>query len=235
MLRVLQKIVFITSVASITLGFPVISAAQTDLLGAQGILRAHQMIEFLIAVPGTRMDRPFPEQGKRGIAGIRSGGREHRESLVSRLPRSNRQGALNARTTSVQQTTIESRRFPTRVAGGRAQISFQNIEFDTGSFSISAKAYTQLDEIGAALSTLLEQFPSMRFVIEGHIDILGDAINSKPLSFHRANAVKRFLVARFAIEGSRLSVKGFGKDQPLASNKLHADRALNRIHLVRIL
>lgn len=235
MLRVFQKIVLIASVASIAIGFPLLSAAQTDLLGAQGILRAQQMIEFLAAAPGTRADRTVSEQAKRGIAGVRSGGRASQPPLVNRVLQSNRQGILNTRTTSAQQTTIQSRRFPTRIAGGRAQISFQNIEFNTGSFSIPATAYTQLDEIGVALSTLLEQFPSMQFVIEGHVDILGDAINSKSLSFHRANAIKRFLVARFAIDGSRLAVEGLGKDQPLASNKLHSGRALNRIHLVRII
>jgi len=63
--------------------------------------------------------------------------------------------------------------------------------------------------------------------VEGHTDSIGsDAYNLK-LSERRAQAVRDYVVSQ-GIDAARISVKGWGKTKPVASNKTEAGRAENR-------
>ncbi len=63
--------------------------------------------------------------------------------------------------------------------------------------------------------------------IEGHADATGEESFNNPLSTSRAEAVKEYLV-NAGIDASRLSTKGFGESDPIASNRTKAGRAENR-------
>jgi OOP family OmpA-OmpF porin len=74
---------------------------------------------------------------------------------------------------------------------------------------------------------VLQALPELRVEIQGHTcDIGGKGYNLK-LSQARAETVKNFLV-QHGIEESRLSPKGYGMDQPVASNATEDGRAQNR-------
>ena len=74
---------------------------------------------------------------------------------------------------------------------------------------------------------VLQSLPDIKVEVQGHTcDIGGRAYNLK-LSQARAETVKNFLV-QHGIEESRLSPKGYGMDQPVASNATEDGRAQNR-------
>ena len=78
-----------------------------------------------------------------------------------------------------------------------------------------------------SISTLLKQYPTAKFSIEGHTDSDGsDAFNQK-LSQERADVVKNALIER-GMKAENLSAVGYGESKPVATNKTAAGKAKNR-------
>ena len=74
---------------------------------------------------------------------------------------------------------------------------------------------------------VMQENPSMRVVVEGYTDSIGsDAYNMK-LSERRAETVRDFMVSK-GISPTRITTRGFGKANPIASNKTAEGRAENR-------
>ena len=102
-----------------------------------------------------------------------------------------------------------------------------HILFETGSSIVSDDfSRRQLDEAGKALSS--SALAKYRFEIAGHTDSVGTDEYNQSLSESRARAVKRHLVDRYRIDGSRLEIRGYGETLPVASNESEAGRARNR-------
>jgi outer membrane protein OmpA-like peptidoglycan-associated protein len=105
----------------------------------------------------------------------------------------------------------------------KKKIVLRGVHFDFDKSAVRADARPILDE---AVSTLKEE-PGIMISVEGHTDGIGsDAYNQK-LSVRRAEAVRDYL-ASHGIEGSRMTVRGFGKSQPVATNATADGRAQNR-------
>ncbi len=105
------------------------------------------------------------------------------------------------------------------------------IQFETGSAKIKQVSYKEIDEI----VSIMNQYSSTRFKIEGHTDNTGNAANNKTLSNSRANAVKEYIASK-GIADSRLDAAGYGSDRPIATNATPAGRTQNRrveIHLAQ--
>lgn len=113
------------------------------------------------------------------------------------------------------------------VGQSQGRIAFKNILFDFNSERLKRESFPQLDEIGKAISALIQQ-KRMRLVIEGHTDnIGGDDFNQK-LSEKRAEAVREYLVKKYRIAQELLRVMGFGKTRPLDTNSTEEGRQNNR-------
>jgi outer membrane protein OmpA-like peptidoglycan-associated protein len=96
--------------------------------------------------------------------------------------------------------------------------------FDTGKATIDQRSNSLLDEVAAAL----KDHPEVKNVrIEGHTDNTGGAATNAKLSQSRAEAVREYLAAR-GVATERLTAKGYGDTQPVASNKTAAGREANR-------
>jgi len=103
------------------------------------------------------------------------------------------------------------------------KIVLRGVNFDFNKANIRADAVPILREA----ATILKDNASIRVSVEGHTDAIGSEEYNLKLSLRRANAVKDFLV-REGIAESRLSTRGFGKTQPVASNDTADGRAQNR-------
>ena len=71
---------------------------------------------------------------------------------------------------------------------------------------------------------IMKEFPNAKFLIEGHCDGYGTVELNNKLSKARAAAVENYLQEN-GIADDRLSSKGFGKSNPLYTNKTREGRA----------
>jgi outer membrane protein OmpA-like peptidoglycan-associated protein len=105
-----------------------------------------------------------------------------------------------------------------------------NIFFDVDKFELKEKSSPELLKI----ISFLKDNASVRVEISGHTDNSGSAVYNRQLSEKRARSVFNFLVER-GIAKTRLVTKGYGPDQPIASNDTEPGRQQNRRIEVRII
>lgn len=99
----------------------------------------------------------------------------------------------------------------------------KTILFDLGKATIKTESEKVLNDI----IEILNEYPNARFTIEGHTDSSGSNSLNQRLSEERAGAVKVYLIEH-GISSNRLESKGYGEDNPIASNATRAGRAQNR-------
>ena len=97
------------------------------------------------------------------------------------------------------------------------------IRFDVGKATLKPESMGIINTI----AEMMEEHPELKFSIEGHTDSDGDADANQKLSEDRANAVKNKLVS-MGISADRLSTKGFGESNPVATNDTSEGKANNR-------
>jgi outer membrane protein OmpA-like peptidoglycan-associated protein len=74
---------------------------------------------------------------------------------------------------------------------------------------------------------ILEQNPSTKLEIQGYTDNQGSVESNQKLSERRAKSVMDYLVKK-GIDKGRLTAKGFGISNPVATNDTPEGRAENR-------
>ena len=111
--------------------------------------------------------------------------------------------------------------YATLATGGR--VTARGILFESGSARLSGSSDAELGQIKAALDAT----PGLRIRIEGHTDASGGASTNLRLSQQRADAVRAWLTGR-GIAAGRLEARGFGEDNPVASNDTASGREQNR-------
>jgi outer membrane protein OmpA-like peptidoglycan-associated protein len=77
------------------------------------------------------------------------------------------------------------------------------------------------------LAQFLLEYPERNVMIEGFTDIIGPADYNQQLSRRRANAVRQELLNQ-GISSSRIRIRGYGEQYPVASNNTEAGRQQNR-------
>ncbi len=97
------------------------------------------------------------------------------------------------------------------------------INFDTGKSTIKNESQNIVDE----LYTMLNDNPSLKIIIEGHTDNVGNAASNKTLSEQRAASVKKSLVSK-GITTDRIKTVGYGREKPVADNSTEDGKAKNR-------
>ncbi len=98
-----------------------------------------------------------------------------------------------------------------------------NILFATGKSSLKEEATASLDET----ISLLNAYPANKVLIEGYTDSTGNKKANLQLSYDRAQEVYIYFV-KHGIPAERLSVVGYGQENPVASNKTAKGREQNR-------
>jgi outer membrane protein OmpA-like peptidoglycan-associated protein len=102
-------------------------------------------------------------------------------------------------------------------------ITLHDVLFETGKAELQPGVAVILDRLAAAL----KDAPDRAVDVEGFTDIVGSEQFNLVLSEERAESVRTALMMR-GIDSARITVHGYGKDFPVASNDTVAGRQLNR-------
>lgn len=100
--------------------------------------------------------------------------------------------------------------------------AIKDLQFDFGKASIRSVSFPSLDRVAEILIN-----KNFSLKLAGHTDNVGSAAANLKLSKDRAESVKAYLVSKGA-NASRIEATGYGKTQPIASNKTEAGRQKNR-------
>jgi OOP family OmpA-OmpF porin len=100
--------------------------------------------------------------------------------------------------------------------------AIKNLEFDFGKATIREHSYPSLDKVA---QLLIDKNFSLK--LAGHTDNVGSDDANMKLSKDRAESIKAYLVSKGA-NASRIEATGYGKNQPIASNKTAKGRQMNR-------
>jgi outer membrane protein OmpA-like peptidoglycan-associated protein/Tol biopolymer transport system component len=104
-----------------------------------------------------------------------------------------------------------------------AKVILNNIFFETGKATLTPESKGELNRA----VELLKTNPTMKIEISGYTDNVGSAASNMTLSQNRATSVLNYLVTG-GIDASRLTPKGYGPNQPIASNDTPEGRQANR-------
>jgi len=104
------------------------------------------------------------------------------------------------------------------------------IKFDSGKSSLKAESMGTINEI----YQIMNEYPELKFSVEGHTDNVGADEFNLTLSKQRAETVKNQLIS-MGIAPERLQSNGFGESKPLYDNSEDTGRANNRrVEFVKI-
>ncbi|OEU78787.1 MAG: hypothetical protein BA873_10750 [Desulfobulbaceae bacterium C00003063] len=112
------------------------------------------------------------------------------------------------------------------VAEGNMIIEYEwkNILFDPKKATVRPDNYENL----ATIATFLLENPETRLILAGYADSIGTVADNKKLSERRAAVVRDFLIKKEDIDPSRITIRGFGEKDPVATNMYKAGRQQNR-------
>ena len=105
------------------------------------------------------------------------------------------------------------------------------INFDYNSAEISARSLESVEALGRALSN--SELKGSTFVVAGHTDAAGAEGYNQDLSERRADAIKRYLVDKYGINGTDLVTVGYGKSKLKDPNQPMAE-ANRRVQVVNM-
>lgn len=103
-------------------------------------------------------------------------------------------------------------------------IILNNVFFDTDKYTLRAESKAELNK----LIDFLEDNPSVKIELGGHTDDRGSREHNQRLSEQRAKAVYNYLITEGKIESNRLTFKGYGQNNPIATNTTEEGRQKNR-------
>jgi len=104
-----------------------------------------------------------------------------------------------------------------------AKIVLRNIFFDFGKSTLRPESVYELTQV----VDLLKEMPKLKIELSGHTDNVGSAAHNQKLSEDRAKVVVDYLILK-GIDASRLTYKGYGFEQPIATNDTEIGRQENR-------
>ncbi len=108
--------------------------------------------------------------------------------------------------------------------GEGIRITFDSgILFDVGSYKLKEEAKNNINE----LAKVLQKYSDTNILIEGHTDDTGGTEMNQKLSENRANAVGNYAKS-LGVLGERMSLQGYGENQPVGDNKTESGRKSNR-------
>jgi outer membrane protein OmpA-like peptidoglycan-associated protein len=105
----------------------------------------------------------------------------------------------------------------------RKTLILEGVNFEVGKATLTPESETILTAVAEALVAN----DSVRVQVTGHTDNTGSLALNRRLSLARAQSVREYLISKGVAE-DRLTARGFGPDQPVATNRTAEGRAQNR-------
>jgi len=105
----------------------------------------------------------------------------------------------------------------------------KNVLFEVDKSELKTESFVELNQ----LVDYLNRNASLYIEIGGHTDNTGTEVRNKTLSEERAQSVYTYLISQ-DIDASRLTYKGYGSSQPVATNDTPEGRAQNRRTEIKI-
>ena len=102
-------------------------------------------------------------------------------------------------------------------------VNMSDVLFDTAKYSLRPLAREKLAKVAGIISG----HPGLRLDVEGFTDNVGGDDYNQKLSEQRGESVRDYLTEQGML-GTSVTSKGFGKNQPVASNDTAAGRQKNR-------
>jgi outer membrane protein OmpA-like peptidoglycan-associated protein len=103
-------------------------------------------------------------------------------------------------------------------------ISLENIQFQPDSAILLESEKEKIDKIGE----ILRQFAERDILVAGHTAMAGSAAGRMRLSQDRAASVANYLVSQRVRDASRVVVRGYGAERPVADNRTAEGMRRNR-------
>ena len=102
-------------------------------------------------------------------------------------------------------------------------VNMSDVLFATGRYELKPQAKLALAKIAGVLLA----YPGMTLEVDGYTDSVGSEQTNERLSQKRADTVRDFLVQQ-GVSPSAISSRGFGEQEPVASNDTSTGRSMNR-------
>ncbi len=99
----------------------------------------------------------------------------------------------------------------------------KDVHFEFDKSYLKPTAADTLLDVAAAL----REQPGVMYEVAGHTDSIGTDAYNQGLSERRAKSVHEFLTGH-GVDSSRLTLRGYGESNPIASNATREGRAQNR-------
>jgi outer membrane protein OmpA-like peptidoglycan-associated protein len=103
-------------------------------------------------------------------------------------------------------------------------LRLSGLSFDIGKSDVQDEHIPLLEKV----KQVIQLFPDVQIVVEGHTDASGEAAANVSLSEKRAFSVMQYLRQSLLIPADQISSMGYGADKPVGSNQTKDGRAKNR-------
>jgi len=145
---------------------------------------------------------------------------EETKKPATSTPASKKTSKSTSTSTSVKKVKL-SPPLPKLLTANKSLIP--KIKFELGSCDLSANTIKDLE----SLANYLKQNKNKKIYINGYTDTSGNPYSNKQLSQMRADAVKNIIVT-YGIDQHRVTSKGLGDINPIATNETREGRIKNR-------
>jgi len=102
-------------------------------------------------------------------------------------------------------------------------VNMNDVLFDTGKATLKPGARVRL----AKVAGIIMAYPDLKLEIDGYTDSTGSPEFNRDLSQRRADSVRSFLTSQ-GVPDANVVTRGFGDEDPIASNSTATGRQLNR-------